>query len=101
MTEVDIYGGGHHTRLNNQLVCLWGAPSPVYKGVEEGEGVGLSRRTPRSPTPTGSRIPPFPLLVLGEKEGEGRWKETRGGPLPNSDWAWGEPPPLLLSPPFH
>ena len=36
MTEVEIYGGGHRTRLNNQLVCLWGAPSPVYKGVEEG-----------------------------------------------------------------
>ena len=24
------------TALNNQLVCLWGAPSPVYKGGEEG-----------------------------------------------------------------
>ena len=40
MTEVDYGGGGHRTRLkiNDQLVCLWGAPSPVYKGVEEGEG---------------------------------------------------------------
>ena len=41
MTEVDYGGGGHRTRLreiDDQLVCLWGAPSPVYKGVEEGEG---------------------------------------------------------------
>ena len=38
MNEVEIYGGGHLTRLNNQLVCLWGAPTPVYKGVEEGVG---------------------------------------------------------------
>ena len=28
MTEVEICGGGHHTRLKNQLVCLWGAPLP-------------------------------------------------------------------------
>ena len=44
MTEVDYCGGGHRTRLreiNDQLVCLWGAPSPVYKGVEEGEEAGL------------------------------------------------------------
>ena len=26
---------GHCTRLRNQLVCLWGAPSPIYKGEEE------------------------------------------------------------------
>ena len=38
MTEVDYGGGGHRTRLRDQLVCLWGAPSPVYKGVEEGAG---------------------------------------------------------------
>ena len=38
MTDMEIGGGGHYTRLNNQLVCLWGAPLPVYKGVEEGEG---------------------------------------------------------------
>ena len=28
MTEVEYGGGGHRTRLNNQLVCLWGAPLP-------------------------------------------------------------------------
>ena len=30
MTEVEICGGGHRTRLNNQLVCLWGAPCCRY-----------------------------------------------------------------------
>ena len=37
--EVDYGGVGHRTRLRDpmdQLLCLWGAPSPVYKGVEEG-----------------------------------------------------------------
>ena len=49
MTKVDYGGEGHHTRLkiNDQLVCPWGAPSPIYKGVEEGEGASLSRRAPR------------------------------------------------------
>src|SRR3954469_17948025 len=36
MTEVEYGGGGHRTRLrndlNDQLVCLWGAPALVYKG---------------------------------------------------------------------
>ena len=43
MTEVDYGGGGHRTRLkiNDQLVCLWGAPPPVYKGLEQGEEAGL------------------------------------------------------------
>ena len=40
VTEVEYGGGGHRTRLRNnhedQLVCPWGAPAPVYKGVEEG-----------------------------------------------------------------
>ena len=60
ITEVDYGGGRHRTRLkiDDQLVFPWGAPSPLYKGVEEGEGDGLSRRAQGSPTPTGSRIPP-------------------------------------------
>ena len=36
MTEVEYGGGGHHTRLRNdlkdQLVCLEVPPAPVYKG---------------------------------------------------------------------
>ena len=35
---IEDYGGGGapHTakRSRDQLLCLWGAPSPVYKGVE-------------------------------------------------------------------
>ena len=41
MTEVDYGGEGHHTRLKDQLInlCVYGLPlSPIYKGVEEGEG---------------------------------------------------------------
>ena len=34
MTEVENYGGGHHTRLKINL-CVYGVPpSPVYKGGE-------------------------------------------------------------------
>ena len=39
--EVDYGGGGHRTRLRDprdQLLCLWGAPSSVYKGGEERAG---------------------------------------------------------------
>ena len=39
--EVDYGGGGHCTRLKDQLIklCVHGVPlSSVYKGVEEGEG---------------------------------------------------------------
>ena len=32
-----MWKGAPHM-AKNQLVCLWGAPLPVYKGVEEGEG---------------------------------------------------------------
>ena len=28
MIEVDYIGGGHRTRLRDQLLCLWGAPCP-------------------------------------------------------------------------
>ena len=76
MTEVEICGGGHRTRLRNQLVCLWGAPSPIYKGVEEGSaGRPASWGVPQggNPTPIRSRFPPF-LVQLG---GEGKRKRGR------------------------
>ena len=34
-------GFAHGSEINDQPMCLWGAPSPVYKGVEEGERAGL------------------------------------------------------------
>ena len=40
MTEVDYGGGGHRTRLKDQLINLrvhGVPPSPIYKGVEDGE----------------------------------------------------------------
>ena len=43
MTEVDYGGGGHRTRLKDQLInlCVYGVPLPIYKGVEEGGGPAL------------------------------------------------------------
>ena len=38
-------GGTHRTRLREQLMCLWGAPAPVYKG--EGESVSTYLRRPK------------------------------------------------------
>ena len=76
-------GGGHHTRLRDprdQLLCLWGAPGHVYKGVEEGERAGPYGAPWRSPTPTGSRIAPLSLVGLGENEG-GEREEGKGPPL--------------------
>ena len=98
MTEVEISGGGHCTRLRDQLVCLWGAPSPVYKGVEEGAGQPHGARPKGgNPTPTRSRFPPF-LVQLGG-EGKGRGEEGKGGrPPPQFGWALGGRPSSWPSP---
>src|SRR3954470_10752639 len=61
-TEVEYGGGGHRTRLRNdlkdQLVCLGVPPAPVYKGAR-GRSAGLERRAKGrwSPPPSGSRTP--------------------------------------------
>ena len=58
-------------------MCLWGAPSPIYKGVEEGEG------RPSHGAPKGGDLLPvgvgFPLSLVGvgEKEGGETRKEGR------------------------
>ena len=72
-------------------LCIYGVPpAPVYKGVEEGEGRPRYGAPWRSPTPTGSRIPPF-LVELGalpssrsRREGKGKEKRRKEGaqPLP-------------------
>ena len=52
MTEMDYGGGGHRTRLKDQLInlCVYGVPpSLVYKGVEEGERPALLG-APQGPT---------------------------------------------------
>ena len=73
MTEVEICGGGHRTRLRTQLMCLWGAPSPVYKGGEEGAGRPHGVRPKEgNPTPTRIRFPPFLVQLGGEGKGEAK-----------------------------
>ena len=64
-------------------LCVHGVPpTPVYKGEEEGRAGPLLWRALGSPTPTGSRTPPF-LVGVGEKEGEERREGRRGcGPSP-------------------
>ena len=99
MTDVDYGGGGHRTRLRDlrdQLLCLWGAPGHVYKGVEEGERAGPYGAPWRSPTPTGNRIPPFQVVGVGEKEGEERGKGRGPGPHPIRIGLGGAPPTFSL-----
>src|SRR3954463_9472347 len=61
MTEVEYGGGGHRTRLRNdlkdQIVCLEVPPTPVYNGARGEVRPASRRRARRSPTPTGSRTP--------------------------------------------
>ena len=85
--EEDYGGGGHRTRLidlkDQLLLCPWGAPLPPYIKEQGGGSRPRERRAiGGSPTPTGSRTPPF--LVGEEKRRRGRRK--RGlAPLSNSD----------------
>src|SRR4051812_31518538 len=67
--------------MNDQLVCLWGAPSPIYKGVEEGEGPTLLG-APQGESYSRSRTPTLPRVGVGEREGGERGKE-RGAPPPS------------------
>ena len=83
MIEVDYGGGGHRTRLkiNDQLVCI-GVPPPPY--IKELGGRRPARRRAHqggSPTPTGSRTPPF-LVGVGEGGKEGEKRKERGAPPP-------------------
>ena len=62
-------------------LCVYEVPpSPIYKGVEEGGGPALYGVPWRSPTPTGSRIPPFPSWT--RREGRGEREEGKGGAAP-------------------
>ena len=84
MTEVDYGGGGHRTRLKDQLInlCVYGVPpSFVYKGVEEGEGPALLGAPKGRPNPIGSRTPTLPRVGVGDREGGERGKERGRRPL--------------------
>ena len=75
-----VEGGTAHgwERSTDQLVCLE-VPSPPYIKEQGGSG-GRPRRARQggSPTPTGSRTPPF-LVGVGEgKEGREEEKEKGG-----------------------
>ena len=88
MIEVDYGGGGHRTRLGeiNRSTCVSrGAPASVYKGGEEGRLAGQGGEAQESPTPSGSRIPPF-LVELeafpssrSRREGKGKEKRRKEG----------------------
>ena len=72
-------------------LCVYGVPpAPVYKGAR-GRQPAKGRGAPKggSPTPTGSRTPPF-LVGVGEGKGEG---EGRKGappfPSPIRTRPWG------------
>ena len=78
-------------------MCLWGAPLPPY--IKEQGGGRRPRRRARqggSPTPTGSRTPPF-LVGVGEGKGEGeRRKGASPYPSPIRTRPWGG-----VRPPFE
>src|SRR4051812_1089706 len=76
-----------------------GCPLPPYiKELGREEAGPRFGRAKGSPTPTGSRIPPF-LVQLGEGGKGGEWRRKGEGaappnPLSNSDWTWeGRAPP--------
>ena len=86
---IEDYGGrGHRTRLRDQEIncCVYGVPpGHVYKGMEEWERAGPYGAPWRSPTPTGSRIPPFPS-----------WNSIREGEIGEREGRGGVAPPLLV-----
>ena len=73
---------GHRTRLGeiNRSTCVsMGCPPPPYiKEWRRGGAGSLLWRALGSPTPTGSRIPPFHVVGVGEKEREKRREARRG-----------------------
>ena len=109
MTEVCNCGGGHRTRLKDQLVCLWGAPAPVYKGGEEEAGQQGARQGEGSPTRTPVLVGFGPTLFSFYRRGKRARRGSRrrkGGwrPLPKSNstssLVGGAPAPCgLVSPP--
>ena len=65
-------------RSTDQLVCLWGAPSPVYKGVEEGEGPALLG-APQGESYSHRELDSNPSNSRSRREGRRRDGEGKGG----------------------
>ena len=101
MTEVEFCGEGFRARLNNEIVCLWGAALPRILRSGGGEGrPSLWRAQGGVLLPVGVGFPPS-LVGVGE-EGRGRRREGKGGrPPPQLGLGLGARPlvgRLLLSP---
>ena len=98
MIEVDYGGRGHRTWLRDQEInyCVFGVPpAPVYKGARRRQPA-KGRGAPKggSPTPTGSRTPPF-LVGIGEGKGEeerGKGAPPLPSPIRTSPWGGVRPP---------
>ena len=75
-----VEGGTAHgwERSTDQLVSHGVPLASVYKGGEEGRGWPSLWRALGSPTPTGSKIPPFHVVGVGVKEREERREGRRG-----------------------
>ena len=103
--EVDYGGGGHRTWLKDQTIncCVSrGAPASVYKGSREGGRPAKVWSARRSPTPSGSRTPPFPSWNRIREKEKREGKKERGGrppcPKPIRFGPWGARPTLPLLP---
>ena len=81
MTEVEICGGGHCSRLRSTLMCSRVPPPHVYKGGR-GRPAGPHRRAKGGGILllVGVGLPPF-LVLLG-KEGGGKRRKEGAPPLP-------------------
>ena len=96
-------GTAHGYEINDQLLCLQGVPPSPYIKHWRGGGPALSMARPRrSPTPTGSRIPPLPSS-RSRSQGKGREKRRKEGaqPLPLVQFGlglWGAPSRSSLFP---
>src|SRR4051812_41687697 len=81
MTEVEICGGGHCTRLRSNCVSMGCAPPPYMKGWRRGP-TGLLGRSPKGGILLlpGVGTPPFLVLIGGGRKGERGGR--KGGPAP-------------------
>ena len=65
-------------------LCVSGVPLPPYIKDQGGGAAGLGEARQESPTPSGSRIPSSPpiLVGIGFAEGGKEEREEEGGPAP-------------------